>query len=87
MLHHIIYFLAIGAIVGICGGSILKRSRSGRLGNMIIGIVGALIGRYAYSHLEEALQIDFIVGPYLVAAICSMIALWVMDIVRGRRNK
>lgn len=86
MLHHILYFILIGALAGIFGGSVLKRSRSGRIGNVIIGIVGSLIGRYLYG-LMITHESSFALGPYISAGVFAMIALWVMDVVRGRRER
>ncbi len=45
---NIVYFLLIGAVSGWLAGIVLKGGGFGLLGNIIVGIIGALIGGFLF---------------------------------------
>ena len=61
----IIYFLIIGAIAGWLAGLIMRGGGFGLLGNIVVGIIGAVVGGY----LLAWLNIDIGMGPTASAII------------------
>ena len=51
--HHIIGWLAIGLIAGLVAGVVVKGSGFGPLGDIIAGLVGAVVGGLLYHALTE----------------------------------
>ena len=47
----LIIFLCIGALAGWIAGRLMKGSGFGLLGNMAVGIIGAVIGGWTFSQL------------------------------------
>jgi len=47
----LIVFLCIGALAGWIAGRLMKGSGFGLLGNMVVGIIGAVVGSWAFTEL------------------------------------
>ena len=47
----LIIFLAIGALAGWLAGKIMKGGGFGLVGNIIVGVVGAIVGGYVFNFL------------------------------------
>lgn len=76
-----IYFIIIGAIAGWLAGLIWRGSGFGLLGNIIIGIIGAMIGGWAAGQL--GLFGGGIIFQILVAAGGALIILLIFKLIRG----
>jgi uncharacterized membrane protein YeaQ/YmgE (transglycosylase-associated protein family) len=78
-----ISYIIIGAIAGWLAGKIVKGGGSGLLMNIVIGIVGALIGGFLLSF-----RFDTADGGWwftlFTATLGSVILLWVVGKVRSR---
>ena len=76
-------YLIIGAIAGWIAGKIVKGGGSGILMNIVIGIVGALIGGFLLSFV-----LDTAAGGWwftlFTAILGSVILLWIVGAVRRR---
>jgi uncharacterized membrane protein YeaQ/YmgE (transglycosylase-associated protein family) len=76
-------YIIIGAIAGWLAGKIVKGGGSGLLMNIVIGIVGALIGGFLLSFL-----LDTAGGGWwftlFTATLGSVILLWIVGKVRSR---
>ncbi|MDJ0880247.1 MAG: GlsB/YeaQ/YmgE family stress response membrane protein [Gammaproteobacteria bacterium] len=69
-------FLLIGAIAGWIAGLIMKGKGSGIILNMIIGIIGAFIGGWAFSFL--GLYSNSFLGSLTTAVFGSVILLFIV---------
>uniref|UniRef100_UPI0040579792 GlsB/YeaQ/YmgE family stress response membrane protein n=1 Tax=Candidatus Electronema sp. TaxID=2698783 RepID=UPI0040579792 len=56
----LIIFLCIGALAGWIAGRLMKGSGFGLLGNMAVGIIGAVIGGWTFSQLGISVANGFI---------------------------
>ena len=78
-------YIIIGAIAGWIAGKIVKGSGSGILMNIVIGVVGALIGGFLLSFF-----LDTAGGGWwftlFTAVLGSVILLWIVGMVQGRRT-
>ena len=76
-------YIIIGAIAGWLAGKIVKGSGSGILMNIVIGVIGALIGGFLLSFF-----LDTAGGGWwftlFTAVLGSVILLWIVGMVRKR---
>ena len=76
-------YIIIGGIAGWIAGKIVKGSGSGILMNIVIGVVGALIGGFLLSFF-----LDTAGGGWwftlFTATLGSVILLWIVGLVRRR---
>ena len=85
--HWIITWIVIGVVAGWLTGKIMKGSGFGFLMDMVVGLVGALIGGFISSHLgfggigEHGLIISIV-----IAVIGAVLLTWVVRLVTGGRK-
>jgi len=77
----LLYFIIIGALAGWLAGLVWKGSGFGLIGNIITGIVGALIGGWAAGEL--GLFGGGLIYQILVAACGALIVLFLLKLIRG----
>ena len=75
----IIIMLAIGAVAGWLAGQIYRGAGFGLVGNIIVGILGAIIAGYL---LPGYLHFSGIVSQMINAAIGAIILLFLVSLVR-----
>ncbi len=77
-------YIIIGAIAGWIAGKIVKGSGSGILMNIVIGVIGALIGGFLLSFF-----LDTAGGGWwftlFTAVLGSVILLWIVGMVQKRK--
>jgi uncharacterized membrane protein YeaQ/YmgE (transglycosylase-associated protein family) len=81
----IIVWLVVGLIAGWLAGAVMKGGGYGLVGDMIVGLVGAVIGSLLFGQVTTGTP--HLVGTILVAfaGACILIAL-VRVLVHGRRT-
>lgn len=77
----ILYSLLIGAVAGWLAGKLMKGGGFGLLLNIIIGIVGGLVGNWLFSILNINFM-DGIVGDILTGAIGAIVILFVAGLFK-----
>ena len=82
----IIGWIIIGALAGWVASMIMGRNESmGWLANIVVGILGALIGGFLYGLLTGAdFVASFSLGTFLVAVLGAIVLLFLIGLVRGR---
>jgi uncharacterized membrane protein YeaQ/YmgE (transglycosylase-associated protein family) len=75
----IIVMLAIGAVAGWLAGQIYSGGGFGLAGNIVVGILGAIIAGYL---LPGVLQFSGIVGQIISAAIGAVILLFLVSFLK-----
>jgi uncharacterized membrane protein YeaQ/YmgE (transglycosylase-associated protein family) len=90
-LGQIIIWLIVGALAGSFAGMIVKRQKTGfgRLGNLGVGLVGALIGGLLFNLLNIDLglgNISISFEDLLSAFVGSLIFLALLGIMKRRRK-
>ena len=81
----IIGWLIVGAIAGWIAEKIMGRDDS-LLMNIVIGIVGAVIGGWIFRALFDSPGTGGWIGSIIVAVIGAVILLWIVGMVRRRRT-
>ncbi len=75
----IIMMLLVGAVAGWLAGTIFKGAGFGIVGNIIVGILGAIVAGYL---LPGFLQFSGIVGEIISAAIGAIVLLFLVGLVK-----
>lgn len=77
--------LVVGALAGWVAGLILNRRGFGLLGNLVIGVGGALLGKFVLQ------LVGFGIGTRLAFAITAVLGavllLWLLSLLPGRGGK
>jgi uncharacterized membrane protein YeaQ/YmgE (transglycosylase-associated protein family) len=85
--HGLIAWIIIGLIAGWLTGKLMKGSGYGFLMDMIVGLVGALIGGFISAHMgfggvgEHGLIVSI-----LIAVVGAVILTWIVRMITGRRG-
>jgi len=85
--HGIIAWIIIGVIAGWLTGKLMKGSGYGFFIDMIVGLVGAVIGGFIASHLGIAPpgQQGLIVS-IIIAVVGAVILTWIVRVISGNRS-
>lgn len=85
--HGLIAWIIIGIIAGFLTGKIMKGSGYGAFMDMIVGLVGALIGGFISSHLGMGSTGEHgMIGSIVIAVIGAIILTWIVRLVTGKRT-
>ncbi len=81
----VIGWLILGAIAGALAGSVMKGGGYGLVGDIIVGIIGALIGGFLVDLLLPNASFGFI-GSLIVAFIGACVLIAILRAVTGNRT-
>jgi uncharacterized membrane protein YeaQ/YmgE (transglycosylase-associated protein family) len=83
----LLWFLIIGGIAGWIAGEIVRGSGFGVVGNVIVGIVGAVIGGLLFDFLGVGEAAGFgLIGSLITAVIGAVVLLFILNAIRGYRT-
>jgi uncharacterized membrane protein YeaQ/YmgE (transglycosylase-associated protein family) len=77
----LLVFLLVGAIAGWLAGLIVRGFGFGLIGNIVVGIIGALVAGYLFPRLGVGLPAGLI-GEILSAAVGAVIVLVIVGLIR-----
>jgi uncharacterized membrane protein YeaQ/YmgE (transglycosylase-associated protein family) len=77
---HILWFLLIGLVAGWLAGLIVKGRGFGWLANMIVGVIGALIGGFVFGQL--GVSTGGTLGELLSATVGAIILLFLLKVLK-----
>ncbi len=76
-----LYIIIIGAVAGWLAGQIMRGSGYGLLGNIIIGIVGSIAGKYLLGYLGVSIASGAL-GDILTGAIGAVVILFIAGLFK-----
>ena len=76
----IIYFLLIGLAAGWFAGHLVKGRGFGLVENLIIGVIGALIGGFVFGTL--GVNVGGLLGQLIAATVGALILLYLLKFIR-----
>jgi uncharacterized membrane protein YeaQ/YmgE (transglycosylase-associated protein family) len=82
----VIGWIILGLIAGFIGSKIVNKSGSGMLMDIVLGIVGAIVGGLIFSFFGAAGVTGFNIYSLVVAVIGAVVVLWLYHAVAGRRS-
>jgi uncharacterized membrane protein YeaQ/YmgE (transglycosylase-associated protein family) len=77
---HILWFLLIGLLAGWLAGILVKGRGSGCLVNMIVGVIGALMGGFIFGTLGVSTPGNL--GAFLSATVGAVILLFLLKVLK-----
>ena len=80
-------YIIIGAIAGWIAGKIVKGGGSGIVMNIVIGIVGALIGGFLFTAAGQKGLDDLSIWSIFVAFVGASLLLLVLGALTGRKGR
>jgi uncharacterized membrane protein YeaQ/YmgE (transglycosylase-associated protein family) len=81
----IIAWVVLGLIAGFIASKIVNHTGSGLVMDMVIGIVGALVGGFIFSFFGAAGVTGFNIYSMIVAVVGAVVVLWLYHAIVGRR--
>ena len=85
--HGLIAWIIIGLLAGWITGKLMKGSGFGFFMDMIVGLVGALIGGFLSSHLGlGGIGQHGLIISIVIAVIGAVILTWLVRLVSGNRG-
>ena len=79
-----LWFVLIGLVAGWLGGLIVKGSGSGLLLNLVIGVIGAVLGGWLFSVM--GLSTTSMLGSLITATVGAVVLLLIVSLfTRGKR--
>jgi uncharacterized membrane protein YeaQ/YmgE (transglycosylase-associated protein family) len=85
--HGILFWIILGLIAGWLTGKIMKGSGFGFLMDMVVGVVGALIGGFLSSHLGlGGVGQHGLIVSIIIAVVGAIILTWIVRLVTGGRK-
>ncbi|CAA6679857.1 MULTISPECIES: GlsB/YeaQ/YmgE family stress response membrane protein [unclassified Lentimonas] len=82
-INEIVAFLIIGGVAGWLAGLLLKGRGLGLIGNVIVGIIGAVLGGSIFRALDISLGNDLL-GVLATATVGSVVLLFVLSLIRKK---
>ena len=79
-LQSIILFLVIGLVAGWLAGRIMRGRGLGLVGDLVIGVISALLGGWLFDFLE--LSFGGILGSLVTALVGAIILLYLLRLVK-----
>jgi uncharacterized membrane protein YeaQ/YmgE (transglycosylase-associated protein family) len=81
----LIWFLLIGLAAGWLGGQLTKGRGFGLTGNLIVGVLGALLGGFLFELV--GLSAHGLCGSLIVATVGSVVLLSLLGLLAPRRQR
>lgn len=81
--EQLIVFLLIGALAGWLGGLIIRGGGFGLLGNIIVGVLGAIFGGWLFRVLGISIGGEW-VGPIVTATAGAVILLFAVSLLKKK---
>jgi uncharacterized membrane protein YeaQ/YmgE (transglycosylase-associated protein family) len=82
----IIAWLILGLVAGFIASKLYAGSGQGVVIDIVLGIVGAVVGGFLFNMLGGAGVTGFNLYSMFVAVIGAVVVLWIYHAVTGRRN-
>lgn len=79
-LENLLYTLLIGALAGWLGGLLTKGKGFGLVGNIIVGIVGAVIGRFLFGVIGISASSQL--GQLIFAVVGALIFIYLLQFIK-----
>lgn len=84
--HHLITWVVIGLVAGALAGRVVEGSGFGCLGNLVVGVAGAVIGGLVLHALAPDTTGYGFLGSIVVAFIGAVLLLSVLRLLSGGRR-
>lgn len=83
----LVAWIIVGLVAGWLAGQIMKGSGYGLLGDLIIGLIGAVIGGWLFGLVASAAEPSGLLGSIVVATIGAVVLIFVVRAFSGRSGR
>jgi uncharacterized membrane protein YeaQ/YmgE (transglycosylase-associated protein family) len=80
--YSLIVILIVGLIAGWIAGKVVRGTGFGIIGDIIVGVLGAFVGRWLFTTLHIALIGHFWVDAIVQAAVGAIVLLIILRLIR-----
>ena len=77
---NLLIFLSCGSLAGCLAGVLMKGSGLSLFGNIVVGILGGVIGGYLFSLFD--LSINGVIGSMVTAMVGAVALLYLIELLR-----
>ena len=81
-IHSLVAILLVGLVAGWLASTIVGGTGLGLIGDIIIGIIGAFIGRWLFTYFHIRIGVNIWIDAILTAAAGAVVLLVVLRLVR-----
>jgi uncharacterized membrane protein YeaQ/YmgE (transglycosylase-associated protein family) len=81
----LLWFLLIGLAAGWLAGQLFKGRGFGLVGNLIVGVIGALIGGFLFRELGVSTSGG--VGTLIMATVGALVLLFLLSLIKGKKGE
>ena len=78
----LLLFLAIGLVAGWLAGVLVKGSGFGLVGDLIVGILGAILGGWLFGRLGFSLGLGGLADSLIVATLGAVLLLFLIRLIK-----
>jgi uncharacterized membrane protein YeaQ/YmgE (transglycosylase-associated protein family) len=78
-----IWAIIIGLLAGFLAGKVVKGHGFGLLGNLIVGVIGALVGGFIFTLIGIAPS--NLLGDLICSFVGAVVLLWLLGFVGGKK--
>ena len=82
----IIAWIVLGLIAGFVASKIVNKSGAGAVVDIVLGIVGAVVGGWLFNQFGMAGVTGFNIYSMLVAVVGAIVVLFLYHLITGRRG-
>ena len=80
----IIAWLIVGLVAGWLAGMIMKGGGYGLIGDLILGLIGAVVGGWLFSVILPRAEPSGLIGSIIVATIGAVVLVAIVRLISGR---
>ena len=81
----IVAWVILGLIAGFIGSKIVNKSGQGMLLDIVLGIIGAVVGGFIFNFFGVAGVTGLNIYSLIVSVVGAVVVLWLYHAVAGRR--
>ena len=80
--NSLIVVLIVGLVAGWLAAKVVQGSGLGLIGDIVVGVIGAFIGRWLFEHFHVRIGVNFWVDAILTATVGAVVLLVVIRLIR-----
>ena len=80
--NSIVVILIVGIIAGWIAGKVVRGTGYGLIGDLVVGVIGAFIGRWLFGILHIAMLGNFWIDSIAQAAVGAIVLLIVLRVIK-----
>ena len=85
--HGLIAWIIIGIIAGFITGKLMKGDGFGVLGDIVVGIIGAVVGGFIMEHLFGAAGSGGLIYSIIVAVFGAVLLTLLLRLITGNKSR